>query len=96
MWRERWINIREWGLGKVDCTIFRNILPTGIDVRLDHDTSDGAVPGDQLLADGVNNLWLVEVVLQGVSVYTGMISGRRGSYTSNDVREQSTMMLGLY
>lgn len=75
MWREKWINIRERCLGKVDRTIFRNVLPTGVDVRLDHDTSDSAVPGDQLFADGVNNLWLVEMVLQGVTVYTGTISG---------------------
>ena len=83
-------------MGKVNRTIFRDVLSPGVDVRLDHDTSDSAVTGDQLFADGVNNLWLVVVVLHRVSIYTETISGRRGNYTSDDVREQSTMMLGLY
>jgi hypothetical protein len=49
-------------------TIFRNILPASVNVGLDHYTSDGAVPSNQLLADGVDDLWLIEVVLEGVSM----------------------------
>ena len=49
-------------------TFLRNILPTSVDVGLDHDTGDGAVPSNQLLADIINNLWLVVVVLHGIAV----------------------------
>lgn len=49
-------------------TIFRNVLPTGVDIGFDHNTSDGAVASNQLLADGIDDLWLVVVVLEGVSV----------------------------
>jgi len=48
--------------------IFRDVLSTGVDVRLDHDTSNSAVTGDQLFTDRVNNLWLVIVVLHRVSM----------------------------
>ena len=56
-------------LGKVNrSTVFRNILPATVDVGFDHYTSDGAVTSDQLLADGVDDLRLVEMILEGVSV----------------------------
>lgn len=48
--------------------IFRNVLPTGVDIGFDHNASDGAVASNQLLADGIDDLWLVVVVLEGVSV----------------------------
>jgi len=48
--------------------VFRNILPASVDVGFNHDTSNGTVAGNQLLADGINNLWLVVVVLERVSV----------------------------
>jgi len=54
--------------GEVNRTIFRNILFATVDVGLDHHTSDGAVASDQLLADGVDDLRLVEVVLERVSI----------------------------
>ena len=53
---------------KANRTIFRNILPAAVNVGFDHHTSDGAITGDQLFTDGVDNLWLVEVVLERVSV----------------------------
>ena len=77
-------------------TIFRNILPTSVDVRLDHDTSDRAVASNQLFADGVYDLRLIVVVLKGVTVYVGVMSGNGESCTSSNVREQSIIMLGLY
>ena len=49
-------------------TIFRNILPAAVDVGFDHHTSNGTITGDQLFTDGVDNLWVVEVVLERVSV----------------------------
>jgi hypothetical protein len=55
-------------LGKVNRTVLRNILPATVDVGFDHYTSDGAVASDQLLADGVDDLRLVEMILEGVSV----------------------------
>lgn len=50
--------------------IFGDVLPAGINVGFNHNTGDGAVASDQLLADGVNNLWLVVVVFEGVPVGT--------------------------
>jgi len=51
-------------------TIFRNVLPATVDIGLYHYTCDGAVASNQLLADGVYDLGLVEVVLERVSVRT--------------------------
>jgi len=48
--------------------IFGNILPASVDVGFNHDTGDGTVAGNQLLADGVDDLWLIVVVLERVSV----------------------------
>jgi len=48
--------------------ILRDILLATVNVRLDHHTSDGAVAGDQLLANRVDDLRLVEVVFERVSV----------------------------
>jgi len=48
--------------------IFGNVLPAGVNVGFDHDTGDRAVTSNELLADGVNNLWLVVVILERVSV----------------------------
>jgi hypothetical protein len=45
-------------------SIFRNVLPAGVDVGFDHDTGDRAVTGNQLLANRVYDLWLVVVVLK--------------------------------
>lgn len=54
--------------GEVNRTIFRNVLLAAVDVGFDHHTGDSAVAGDQLLADRVDDLRLVEVVLERVSV----------------------------
>jgi len=65
---EERISIKTMESGEINPTVFRNILPAAVDVGLDHDTSDGAVASDQLLADRVDDLRLVEVVLERVSV----------------------------
>ena len=54
--------------GEVNRTIFRNVLLAAVDVGFDHHTGDSAVAGDQLLTDRVDDLRLVEVVLERVSV----------------------------
>jgi hypothetical protein len=62
------------GIGDADAilesrgAIFRNILPASVDVGFNHDASNGAVAGNQLLANRIDNLWLVVVVLKRVSV----------------------------
>ena len=50
----------------------RHILPSGVYVRLNHDTDDVAVPSAQLLTDRVDDLRLVVVVLLGVPIYSTM------------------------
>lgn len=55
-------------LEQVNPTILGNILPASVDVGFNHDASDGAVASNQLLADGVDNLWLIVVVLEGVPI----------------------------
>ena len=65
---EERISVKRRRDGEANRTVFGNILPTAVDVGLDHHTSDGAVAGDQLLADRVDNLWLIEMVLEGISV----------------------------
>jgi len=50
--------------------ILRNILSAGIDVGLNHDTSDRTVTSNQLFANRVDDLWLVVVVLERISVRT--------------------------
>lgn len=65
---EKRISIKERNRRWVTRTIFGNVLPAAVDVGLDHHTSDGTVASDQLLADGVDDLWLIEVVLERVSV----------------------------
>lgn len=81
---------------KENPTIFGNILPASVNVGLDHDASDRAVASNQLLADGIDDLRLIVVVLERVPVCAGVMSGNRGSCASSDVREQSIIMLGLY
>jgi len=64
------------GIGDADTilesrgTILGNVLPASIDVGLDHDTSDGTITSNQLLANRIDDLWLIVVVLKGVSVRT--------------------------
>jgi len=48
--------------------IFGNVLPASVDVGFDHDTGDRAVTSNKLLTDGVEDLRLVVVVLERVSV----------------------------
>jgi len=55
----------EW---KANHTIFGNILLASINIGLDHHASDGTVASNQLVADGVDDFWLIEMVLEGVSV----------------------------
>jgi hypothetical protein len=65
---EKYIRNRRTEYGKAKRTIFRNVLPAGVDVGFDHDTGDRAVTGNQLLANRVYDLWLVVVVLKRISV----------------------------
>lgn len=46
----------------------RDILATSVDVGLDHHTGEGEIAGLELLADVVEDLGLVAVVLGGVAV----------------------------
>lgn len=46
----------------------RHILATVVDMRLNHHTSDGTVAGEELLANAVDDLGLVCVVLVGVAI----------------------------
>lgn len=54
-------------------TILGNVLPASVNVGFNHDASDGAIASDQLLADGVDDLWLIVVVLKRVPVWVGVI-----------------------
>lgn len=77
------------GVGDADAiletagTLCRNILATSVDVGFDHDTCNVSVPCNELLADVINNFWLVIVVLLGVSIcqkedfYSMLVSSSR-------------------
>ena len=65
---EKYIKIRGRRQRKTKRTIFRNILPASVDIGLNHDTGDSTVTSNQLLADGVDDFWLVVVVLERISV----------------------------
>lgn len=56
---------RDEGLERAQ--VGRDVLPAGVDVRLDHDAGDGPVAGPELGGDRVDNLWLVAVVLVRVA-----------------------------
>lgn len=62
------ISVQEWSGEKFNPTIFGNILPASVNVGFNHDTSDGTIANNQLLADGIDDLWLIVVVLERVSV----------------------------
>ena len=53
---------------KTNHTFLRNVLPTSVDIGLDHDTGDDVVTSNRLLPDVTDNLWLIFVVLREVSV----------------------------
>jgi hypothetical protein len=53
---------RSWKKSKR--TISRSVSTASVDARLSRNTSDRAVTGNQLLANGVYDLWLVVVVLK--------------------------------
>jgi len=48
--------------------IFGNVLSASVNVGFDHDTSYGAVASNQLFADGIDDFWLIVMVLERVSV----------------------------
>ena len=52
-----------------DGALGRDVLPAGVDVRLDHDPGDVPVAGLELRADVGEHLGLVHVVLLRVAVY---------------------------
>ena len=68
MWRSPSASSVKERAREANRTIFRNVLPATVDIGLDHHTCDGAVASNQLFADGVDDLGLVEVVLERVSI----------------------------
>ena len=86
----------------------RDVLPSRMDVRLDHDAGDVPVARGELRADALDDLWLVVVVLLRVAVCArarvsqpsldkrgdGISAGSRGG--GGHLREQSIMMDGWW
>jgi hypothetical protein len=66
-------------------------LPAGVDVGLDHDTSDVTVSASKLAADIVNHDGLVVVVLLRVAIYGKNETRNRGERGWEGLREQSTI-----
>lgn len=65
---EKWVSVKERSGEKVNPTIFGNVLSASVNVGFDHDTSYGAVASNQLFADGIDDFWLIVMVLERVSV----------------------------